>query len=1344
MGKINIFQGFSNEYKTYKANGKLCDIIKDFCPEMDLSKCAILNSGNSENLDYVVKNDDIIFIRETPTGVTCAIVMAIIGTACAAISLGVGIASAVKQREMAKEAAKAEKIAKKSQEEVKQLPFLKGAKNKSALGYNIPFVMGSMYNVPYLITTGFYSLGGTDGSEQYWHVSLCIGYSSVMVNNISIGHNVFCTSDNYITHPVTNERIHYITPHENKGYWHSGTYYPNATNNEIEVRESGDYTAQVLQGLNEKVTSTSYGDEIPGKTSEREKMMAGVSKQLEENTYKADVCISFNGLRYLDSDGDWCWKTVKVRVDYSYDSGVHWTKAHTFEICRNSDRTMRFETTIEFPTSCYGKDINVRVVRETAVASKNSQESCYLQYINCHQYDPAKSVSGHIVPCQPLETEWRDRVTRIGLRLIANDSTKDQIDEINCMIYGKARIWKNKAWTTVKYPTRNPASWILEIFTSSCHPYSQFTDDEIDLESLGALYEYCDEKGYHCDGIITDDTKKSDVLNQILTECDASMFIANNGKWTVAIEKEQTTPIALLNEQSVKSVTVSKTFERRPFGLKATFTNRTAWKIDTLYFAENNGNIITGATALNAARANDKTKTIQESAMKYITQYEHAFAYLHRQLAKSKLQPREITVSVGREGDYYPLYSLVLLQLKQLKVGLSSGTIHNTLTPNGVLTSFETSDICDFSDTSKRYGIIIQASNRQGKGNIYIEVEPFDDALKTKSVKVKNPTEIANVEFLSYGNIYSFGYLNDSGDFEKITNKMMIYGTKPTADGWELTLKDYNDEIFSLGTIPEYKTNLTTPRTIETPPPTITYGDIERIALENVQSITENEKPNSIQAITALATKTGLLINCTENDDGSGVSKTVKNIKYEISKDAGENWSELGQNFLTYEYKFNRSVDGFPEVSDMLNWKVRAKPLSTKTDDDWAECLVDTSSYGTWEVLPPVIESRVSSRSVTLVFEKPTRTDGKESYSSVRYNVQVKRIQGGSTDENWYKPEIQADPYSSENAYKNGDGFVTVGDRYQQIMPLVGQDATDSAGNAMPCPCDTAYSFNVQAVSVETGGVSDWKTENVIALATNAKDIVENAITTNKLADNCVTFDKIHADIVTSEKGTFKDLASQNLVLGKLSGNGINADANNFWILNDAEHPERNGEFRIGNDINYEDVNTLTPTGENASNAAFLHFKKLGEVWHLAISLTKFVISTLATMIRGVFKVTDDAGSSDFLTVNPNDTEAENGTPAKTVRIGSRLTSPSTVQIGSKDQCLCLSKTYLSFTYQGRGASIVVDETQSREIILRVNCGDTYRGILDADLYGNADTATTARHVPLSQPDDNEGAIWLG
>ena len=815
MGVLNIYKGLSEDYKTIKGNASVNELAHELMPELDLSQCIIVNAGEEIAPDYVLKDNDIVFIRAIP-GATGAIVMAVIACVCAAVAVGAAVYSAIEQQKAQEEMEKAQRQAKALAEKVTQLPFLKGANNRTALGYNIPYIMGSVYNVPYKLVSGYYTINGEYGKNQFWNASFVVGYNNALIQDVSVGTKVIKHSNEEVEVPGQAEEIPYLGDAGPFAYsFDPGDYYDPA--DELDIKYEDEI---VIDGLDEKVTCTNFSDELDYNNA--------VSKQCATNTYKIDVCIMFNGLRRYD-DG-WKSKNVSVKVEWSND-GSTWNDAGNITTGDvNERKTVRFAKTIELTAAqCVGKDISIRLTRLTTLEESNSQETCYLCYMNCWQYDAGRSTSSAIVKCAPLEQPWRGKTTRLALRVISNDSTKDNLDQINCNVYGKARIWHDNAWTVNKYPTRNPAAWVLELMTTDVHPHSQYIDDEIDLDALGAVYTYCEQNGFHCDGIITEDSKKIDVLNNILAECNSTMYRDDaTGKWTFAIEQAQNVPVALLNEQCIRSVTVTKSFERKPFAVKTTFTNRESWAVDTFYQTVNG--------KIDSSVAYGEHKLITEAAPQYVTEFEHAYKFTHRLLAKQQLQPREITVQVGRDGDYYPLYSKIMLQMKQLRIGLSNGIVHGVLIENGLLKQIVTSDFCDFSDPSKRYGIIIQAQTDSGKAHVYAEVEtatmeefalgtmavgmigatptskPFGFFAPGKSRVLNVVTPVAVSVVPEYGNIYSFGYLNESGQFSRVTNEMMIYGRKQNKDGWELTLKDYNAAIFQFGDIPDYVTNLTTPK----------------------------------------------------------------------------------------------------------------------------------------------------------------------------------------------------------------------------------------------------------------------------------------------------------------------------------------------------------------------------------------------------------------------------------------------------------------------------------------------------------------------------------------------------
>lgn len=844
MGTLYIYNTISAEHKTVRGKGKLTNILSDY----DLSKCAVIKEGERIFAsDYEVTDDDILYVRVCPTASAALAVTAIVVAVVAAgVGVGTGLYAYKLSKDAEKQAREAEKAAKKQSEDVTQYPFLKGANNTSALGNTIQYLMGNCYNTPYKLNDGFYSIGGTDGEKQYYNLILSAGWGQQLIQSLSIGSEKI--KDFSDVSPQTT-----VT-----GFNATSLYYDE--NNIIEIAQTSEFQTA---GFQQKVVGEYYGDEIKHEYGESAEDLI---EQCSNHTMKVEVCIQFNGLRKF-SNKNWTTKSVTVNPYWSNDGGATWN-LFTFDrgnnvFTYNSNHTLRFTATKTFTyAQCYGKNITIKLVRETAKEETNSQESVYLLYVNSFCYDNKKSASGTLTPCKPIESPFMEKTTRIGLRIIANDNTSGLLDQINAISYGVARTWNKvlRVWSETKTTTRNIASWLLEIMESDTHTPSKITDNEIDLDSFGALYEYCDENEFYCDGIITQGIKKESLISKLLSLCFADMYIDSNGKYSIAIDHEETTPIALLNPQSVRTVTVAKSFERQPDGIKASFTNRESWLQDTMYAMLDGGE-----------KGIDDICT--ETAIEYATEAEHIYKICQRRMRQQVLQPREITVKVGREGDYYPLYSKVFLQLEQLRQGIRSAVIHNVRKTDGKIIRLDISDLLDFGDNtqsdnyidengnfycdengdnyvsgtmpiSATYGVLIQAQSEQGKRTISAQVYGFG---KTRAIYFFNPLADDGGIMPQSGNILSFGLLNENGEFDRITNEMKITAVKPDSDGWSLTLKDYSDAIYEYGTIPTYKTNLTSPSS-KALPATVIKGNSETIEKEEQQAETVEAIENAIIA----------------------------------------------------------------------------------------------------------------------------------------------------------------------------------------------------------------------------------------------------------------------------------------------------------------------------------------------------------------------------------------------------------------------------------------------------------------------------------------------------------------
>ena len=858
MASFYIYDSVTNKNTTLKANGKL----KDIFPDLDFKHSLVLKAGNRLDGDYCCTDEDVLYIRKVPAAATTVAVVAIV-VACVAIGVGVGasIYANKKAEEAKREMEKAQRNAKNMAQQAQQLPFIRGAKNKKALGEAIQFIMGSVYNTPYNVTDGYYSIDGADGVNSYYNAVFSAGYGAQKITQLLLGNENIKTDNNGIS-GVNN-------------FDSTSLYYDPNNSNLVEVRQPGE--ALTITDGNQKVSATYAGAELKHEYGQDAEP---VIVQAAENAMKIQVCIAFSCLRQYDSSAEtWQERTAVVRPYWSNDGGATWhefyfagTTDNTF--VKNSNKTIRYVATKTFSgAESYGKSISIKVVKETPKAESGSQEDCQLLWYQTYCYDVTQSNSTDLVACTPLAAEAFNKVTRVAYRIIASNTTQNLIDELHAMTEGYAYTWNGTGWSSTKSPTRNPASWLVEVLTSDIHLPSKFNSNELYLPSFGALYEYCEREGFYCDAILTQSEKKLDIVEKILSLCNASLIINQEGLLEVVIDKEEQNPVALLNAENIVSFSFSKSLQKQTDGTKVTFTNRESWSIDTFY------------SMLDGGSYDYTTDTVETLAPDYVTTYQHAYKMAQRKQRQRQLQPREIKADVGSEGDWYPLYSTVLVQIPQLLQGLNSSVIRKVTTnQSGNITKIEISDLVEFVSGS-RYGVIIQATNEFGFKIYSGEVTGTG---KTRTLTFSTPlSPSSNVIVPEAGNHLSFGLLDSNGQFSKVTHTMKIYGNEPNGkNGYVLTLRDYNEEVYSYGgPIPTYKSNITRPQAGNTP---VTIDDINKLRQD--MNVLQEDLINAYQLLEMPSVVDADVKSVIVETDEGGHATTAQRVETQISCRQG--WEE--------------------------------------------------------------------------------------------------------------------------------------------------------------------------------------------------------------------------------------------------------------------------------------------------------------------------------------------------------------------------------------------------------------------------------------------------------------------
>ncbi|WP_147613004.1 beta propeller repeat protein [Treponema pectinovorum] len=494
------------------------------------------------------------------------------------------------------------------------------------------------------------------------------------------------------------------------------------------------------------------------------------------------------------------------------------------------------------------------LIRLTNDCNKDSKisNSCYCIFYQSICFDSAKSIENgkykNLVPSKIVEDRERAYCTILGLKLKASKINEEKLKKINIITQGVARTWNGEEWSKTKTATRNPAAWALEVLTSDCHKASKYDDSEIDLESFGDFYDYCENPEnskdenhfkFSFDWVITQNTKKDDVLNYIMDSTGATLYYDLYGRKAVAIDRPQENALAVYNPQNIIKINHKKEFKRKTDALRIKYTtskNDLFQEETYIVMKEING----------VAHTLNENSIIRDLTVTGVTEHEHIVRYARRLMAREALSPKTTVIEVGNEGIFYTPFSKVLIQDDSLKAGSGNGyTINKCKWYAGILKRIYSNEVLEFEE-NKKYGVIINCFTQDGVKPVALKVSGTG---RTKEFAVVTQLKAVADAIPEPNNIFSFGELDENGNFTKITREFTINTVRKSDKGFTLELLDYNKAIYETGTIPSYESNIT-PKIVEQvkpiPPQSVTKEEL----IDTTSNATASAVKEAVNSVT--------------------------------------------------------------------------------------------------------------------------------------------------------------------------------------------------------------------------------------------------------------------------------------------------------------------------------------------------------------------------------------------------------------------------------------------------------------------------------------------------------------
>ena len=848
--------------------------IKELFPDVDFTNSIISVNGYRQDENYLLADEDVCTIRLFPegdakdwlagaiigllAGLTTVVtfgaalgVWAAVGVIAGGIAvgaLGFGIASAAGWSICDWLSPDVPDM--KSPDALEQIPQLRGAKNQSNIGKPVPLVLGKHLFTPMYVGNPYTVIDGVDGEDQYFFALYMLGYGKLRVTDVKLGvigdlaSNKFRRPDPETVYYEVDDGVLDI----------DGDPFLKDGNPKLELiqseRESDLYPQAVFEErLNIELSNPEEADPL------------NVVRFSARNPQKIQVEITLpSGLVGYNDKGDKINKSVEISAAWRRsrpDNSDNWKPFTRFgvdqeniteetvnnrlvsKITRAKTKQMRFIAEKQFTNYSEVSDVFDTRVIEIEIKRVNDQsndtktvDKVYLTAIRTWMFDNEMSKGGGLKAQAPVVQKLRDKTSRLAFKMKASQNTQGMLDALNCIVESKCRTynketnkWSDPGWdikdqkwiNNNESPSNNPAALALKLLQSPTMGRKAYPDSMLDMEKFGEFYQWCEERNYTCNGVLTAEKRLDEVLALVLSTGRA-MRILNGNRYSLLIDQEREYPVMILNSQNVLEASNQKVFADLPDGFLIKYINEADGYQQTEEYVMKNG-------------SNDP-ESIPESVIEsieipYVTNHGQIVKIGWYLLACRLLRPEIWHRKLSIEGYLISIGDMVEVQDDTIVVGIGEGAmIKNLVIENNVITEIQTDGIFDVVDTTQRYGIKIMQLDG---------VHTIDrNTVRTIEVEIKEPGIYSNFPVkipLNNTPIPSIGDVAAFGIYDKITTKALCFGKKDNGDGtFDVTLVPYQEGIYTTdsGEIPPYRANITTPQgMVPAPlPENVTISDV--------------------------------------------------------------------------------------------------------------------------------------------------------------------------------------------------------------------------------------------------------------------------------------------------------------------------------------------------------------------------------------------------------------------------------------------------------------------------------------------------------------------------------------
>jgi sulfur carrier protein ThiS len=653
------------------------------------------------------------------------------------------------------------------------------------------------------------------------------------------------------------------------------------------LSEFSDYQIEHREGYDDDEPLTLF----PAAISEEDFTVAlkqtsdWITRTTTINADEISLDISFpSGLVQFDDNGNKQSRSVTIEIEYrKTDSGDPWSKIDTsgekFKITFDNswlNKTGNLINSITFTAKKSAAlrfgirwgvsertQYDVRVRRATAdTDSSLIADSTY--------WTALRSIKAE----SPVNSPVPLAMTAIVIK--ATDQLNGIINDFSGIVTRVCLDWDSVSETWIERATQNPAS-LYRFALQGNGMASPLSDDRIDLEALQEWHEFCEEKGFKFNMVRDFSASVWDTLVDMCAAGRAAPTMVD-GKWSVVIDREQTTHVSVITPRNSYGFSAEKFFLDPPHGWRIQFSN------------ENEEYATDERRIYRDGYSDDNATKFESLELLGVTDPDQIYKLGRWRLAQVLNQPERWTFKQDMEFLTYKRGDWIKIAHDVMIVGLAQGRIKSIIVDENNAVTSVTLDEEVMMEAGKNYGLIIRTLDNPGLSTQVITVEGTTKALTLSEpiAGIGSPPAPA----IEVGDIFCFGELGEETEDATVISIIPEGNLQAT-----ITAVPYRPAIYDSDSesIPEFVTKISTQDSIPAP---------------NIKSINSNETAMVISSTGTLKVRIGIVFD--------PLNKSIFGTGNELIVQIRQNGT--GENF--YPAVIEEQGDGYVYVGDVRSKEV--------------------------------------------------------------------------------------------------------------------------------------------------------------------------------------------------------------------------------------------------------------------------------------------------------------------------------------------------------------------------------------------------------------------------------------